>query len=230
VLHLGVDMNSGVTRGAGTRLTREASADVVACLRHDVRQAVAVILTSVCAAEEDQSTCPEARRWLGHIADEARRISRICEHAFRAGDAPRILRSLEEVTLGVIDSTRVVVSTVIDYRASGEDISVDGAAIERALANVIENACRAAGPEGTVRVEINRVGDGGATITVDDNGPGFQALAVEGRAGLGLEVTRRVLDSLGGSLRISQRGPLGGARVQLDLPSSSCRPTSEGAP
>jgi K+-sensing histidine kinase KdpD len=189
---------------------------------------VAVILTSVSAAEEDLS-CPEVQRWLRHIADEARRISRICEHALRADDAPRVLRSLDEVTCGVIDSIRVVVSTVIDYRTSGEDIRVDGAAIERALANVVENACRAAGPHGLVRVEIVVARNRGATITVDDDGPGFRAVGVEGNTGLGLEVTRRVLESLGGSLRISKRGPLGGARVQLDLTPASSQPVSKGA-
>jgi K+-sensing histidine kinase KdpD len=219
----------GVTRGVGTRSTHEASDDAVALLRHDLRQVVAVILASVSAAEVDLNTCSEACRWLRHIADEARRISRICEHALRAGDAPLVLRSLDEVTYGVIDSIRVVASTAIDYRTSGQDITVDGAAMERALANVVENACRAAGPHGRVRIEINAARDGGATITVDDNGPGFRAFGVEGNSGLGLEVTRRVLDSLGGSLRISRRGPLGGARVQLDLASSSSRPTSEGA-
>lgn len=37
------------------------------------------------------------------------------------------------------------------------------------------------------------------------------------RAGLGLDATRHVLDSLGGSLRVSARGPLGGARVRLHV-------------
>ncbi len=225
--HLGVNMNRGVAGGVGTRWMCEPSSDAVAFLWHDLRQAVAAILASVYAAELE-SPCPESRRWLHHIADEARRISRVCEHAVHACGAPRVLRSLDEVTIGLVDGMRLVVSTDIDYQKRGEDISVDRAAVERALTNVLDNACRAAGPEGRVRVEIEGTADGGGTITVDDSGPGFRAVEGEGCSGMGLEVTRRVLGSLGGSLRISKRGPLGGARVHLDLPSVSPDLTSEG--
>jgi signal transduction histidine kinase len=194
--------------------------ETAASLWHDVRQSVAVIMASVLAAQEDPSPGPEARRWLWHISEESRRISRIFEHAVRAGSAPPPLRSLEEVTSGVVHSIRVVFSTVIEYRATGREINVDGVAVERALANVVANACRAAGPAGQVRIEINGAPDGSAIITVDDNGPGFGRVAA-GHAGLGLEVSRRVLDPIRGSVRISKIGPLGGARVQLHLPSYS---------
>jgi signal transduction histidine kinase len=194
---------------------------------HDLRQTVAVILASVSAAEEDPSPSPETRRWLRHIADEAQRISRLCEHAVRAGGTPHMLTSLDEVAASVVDSTRVTFSTAIAYRTSGPDVHVDGAAIERALANVINNACRAAGTEGHARVEIEGAPDGSATITVDDDGPGFGTRG--NRPGLGLEVIRHVLDPLGGSLEISHRGPLGGARVQIQLPPSSPRLTSGNA-
>jgi K+-sensing histidine kinase KdpD len=187
-----------------------------------------VILVSASAAAEDPSASLEARRWLRHISEEAQRISRICEHASRAEDAPRSLQSLDDVALGVIDSIRVVVSTVIEYRPSGENINVDGPAVERALANVVDNACRAAGPDGRVRIAVNGASDGSVIISVDDSGPGFVA-ATGWRAGLGLDATRYVLASLGGSLRVSTRGPLGGARVQLRVPLYSPQPTTDGA-
>lgn len=206
-----------------------SSTDPVALLWHDLRQTVAVILASVSAAEEDPSPCPEARRWLRHIAEEARRISRICEHAVRTGSAPLALRSLDEVTTRVVESTRVVVSTRIDYRSAGHVVDVDAAAVERALVNVVDNACRAAGPAGRVRVEVEGASDGSAIVTVDDDGPGFGTVG-EGRAGIGLEVIRHVLAPLGGSLEISTRGPLGGARVQLHLPHPRVDRYREDAP
>lgn len=196
-----------------------SSTDPVALLWHDLRQTVGAILASVSAAEEDPSPCPEARRWLRHIAAEARRMSRICEHAVRAGGAPQALESLDEVTTGVVESIRVVVSTRVHCRTSGQDVDVDGAAVERALVNVVDNACTAAGPVGRVRIDVEGAPDGSAIISVDDNGPGFGTVEIRSR-GLGLEVTRRVLGQLGGSLQISKRGPLGGARVQLHLPPS----------
>lgn len=222
----GADMSGRGIRWAGTHSTPgPLPSEPVAFLWHDLRQSVAVILASASAAAADPSPSLEARRWLRHISEEAQRISRICEHASRADAAPRSPQLLDDVALGVIDSIRVVVSTVIEYRPSGENISVDGPAVERALTNVVDNACRAAGPDGRVRIEVNRASDGGVTISVDDSGPGFAA-ATGGRAGVGLDATRHVLGSLGGSLRVSTRGPLGGARVRLHVPLSFTRPTS----
>jgi signal transduction histidine kinase len=146
----------------------------------------------------------------------------------RVEGAPRILRSLDEVALGVIDSIRVVTPTVIEYLPSGQDISVDGAAVERALANVVDNACRAAGSDGRVRIDIESGPGGRAIITVDDSGPGFAA-GISEHTGVGLDSSRRALGPLGGTLRISTRGPMGGARVELYVPSHSYQPSSEGA-
>jgi K+-sensing histidine kinase KdpD len=206
-----------------------SSTDPVALLWHDLRQTVAVILASVSAAEEDTNLCPEARRWLDQIAEEARRISRICEQAVHTGSATQAMRSVGEVTNGVVARTRVVVSTRIEYRSSGQDVDVEAVAVERALINVIDNACRAAGPAGRVRIKVEGASDGSAIITVDDDGPGFLAVGEE-RAGIGLEAVRHVLAPLGGSLEISTRGPLGGARVRLLLTASSRRAISGDAP
>jgi signal transduction histidine kinase len=209
---------SGVARPAGMHsIPPPLPREDVAFLWHDLRQSVAVIRASATAAA-DSSLSSEARRWLNHISDEASRISRICEHAVRPDSGPRALRSLDEVAMGVIDSIGVVSSTDIAYRRSGEDTKVDGAAVERALMNIVGNACTAAGPGGRVRIEIRRDTDGSVIIAVDDSGPGFPTTS-DGNAGLGMDATRRVLASLGGSLLISKSGGLGGARAELRVPS-----------
>jgi signal transduction histidine kinase len=227
----GVDVSGTVTQQAGAHSTRDdLPTEAATFLWHDLRQSVAVIMASASAAAEDSSPSPETRRWLRHISEEAQRISRMCEHVIHAERAGCNPASVDEVALGVIDSIRAVVATNIEYVPSEEDISVDGPAIaiERALANVVDNACRAAGPDGRVRIVTSRAAGDSVIITVDDDGPGFGA-AAGGRAGLGLEATRHVLMPLGGSLRISPRGPLGGARVELHVPASSLQPTTDNA-
>jgi signal transduction histidine kinase len=82
---------------------------------------------------------------------------------------------------------------------------------------------------GRVRIRIEGATDVGAIVTVDDSGPHFGARGAR-RAGLGLEVTRRALDPFGGSLRIAKRGPLGGARAQLRMPSYLAQASPEAAP
>jgi len=79
----------------------------------------------------------------------------------------------------------------------------------RVLWNLIDNAARAAGPDGRVEVAIRR-GDG-TIIEVTDDGPGY-GRSSPGVAGLGLSVVRQLLAASGGQLSIST-GPAGGTRM-----------------
>lgn len=88
-------------------------------------------------------------------------------------------------------------------------------ALQRALRNVLENAFRAAGPGGHVRVRV-AAEIGAAVVQVDDDGPGFGA-GPAGLGSLGLSIVRDALDSCGGWLEVST-SDLGGGRVRLHLP------------
>ena len=88
-------------------------------------------------------------------------------------------------------------------------LQVNPMQVWRVLWNLIDNAARAAGPDGHVEVAIRR-GDG-TIIEVTDDGPGYGGSS-PGVAGLGLSVVRQLLASSGGQLSIST-GPAGGTRV-----------------
>ncbi len=92
-----------------------------------------------------------------------------------------------------------------------------GAALDALLGNVFAHT-----PEGSgVRVAVRTGPAGGATVTVADDGPGFDAAGIErgrsggGSTGLGLDIARRTAESSGGSMRIDSF-PRGTA-VRLDL-------------
>lgn len=109
----------------------------------------------------------------------------------------------------------------------------DGAAITRALQNLIANAIRHGGAGEWVGVRATREGDCVA-ITVEDRGPGvdpadaaqlFDAFyrgrnssAVPG-AGLGLAIVRQVAIAHGGTVRIDKRRS--GAAFTIELPAAS---------
>jgi signal transduction histidine kinase len=86
--------------------------------------------------------------------------------------------------------------------------------VRRMTANLLGNATRAAGPSGTVTVEVSRQGRR-MLLVVQDDGPGFGWL--RGGHGLGLAAVARHAARYRGRLE-SGRGSLGGGRVSLWLP------------
>ncbi len=105
--------------------------------------------------------------------------------------------------------------------------------LERASANLLENARRYAGPTARVRVEVSRR-DGECVMTVEDSGPGIPeplrervfepffrgpgaAASHEPGAGLGLAVVRAIVNRHGGSIAAGE-SPLGGTRMTMRIP------------
>lgn len=86
--------------------------------------------------------------------------------------------------------------------------------LRRAVSNVLDNAVRAAGPTGTVSVEIQQHDDT-IMLAVEDSGPGFGE--IPSGAGLGLSAVARNVIRYGGRMEYGC-GERGGARVRLWLP------------
>jgi signal transduction histidine kinase len=111
-------------------------------------------------------------------------------------------------------------------------VAGDGAHLQRAVVNLLENAVRHA--RGEVVVTVAETGDGAAEVVVHDDGPGvppedrervferFTRLddsrtASTGGAGLGLAIARDIAERHGGTLTLAEGGSAG-ARFVLRLP------------
>ena len=113
--------------------------------------------------------------------------------------------------------------------------SVDVELIERALANLVDNALKFCREDDTIQLEVQAVGKQ-VQVTVTDSGPGIAVADLphlfdrfyqsrqstapatgEGGKGLGLAIVKRIVEIHGGQVRVSQM-PQGGTRVTLDLP------------
>jgi signal transduction histidine kinase len=95
-------------------------------------------------------------------------------------------------------------------------VRTDPAKLWRVIANLVDNAVRAAGPLGAVDIVVDHSGPDAVTIDVIDDGPGFR----RGPAGigrLGLGVVGRILDACGGRLQIHDMAPHG-TRMRIVLP------------
>ncbi len=94
------------------------------------------------------------------------------------------------------------------------------AAVDALLENVFSHTP----DDAAVRVEVWPRRGGGATLTVEDGGPGLgvRLYTTEGRGvstggtGLGLDIARRTAEAAGGSMRLGT-GRLGGAQIDLDF-------------
>lgn len=113
----------------------------------------------------------------------------------------------------------------------------DGQRVQIALSNLVSNAVKFVGDEGTVVVEITTPSERTVAFAVQDNGPGIaeaeQPLIFErfyrGKAaggdgsGLGLSIARSVARAHGGDVRV-QSAPGQGSRFTLEIP------RAQGAP
>jgi two-component system sensor histidine kinase KdpD len=108
---------------------------------------------------------------------------------------------------------------------------VDDGLIQRVLRNLINNACKHAGPYAQVVLRAQPA-DNGVQVCVEDDGPGipveqrervferfFQGDRAGPGSGLGLAFCRLVVERHGGRIW-AEDSALGGARVCLTLPTS----------
>jgi len=137
----------------------------------------ASLLALTAAALTEPALPAPARRRLAQIADQADRLAEMshgCVNAY-GREAPT---EVEEPGDGYADVMRVVV-------------------------DVLGNAERAAGPIGTVTVEIRWRKDG--VLAVEDNGPGFGK--IPSRAGLGWSAVAGTLVEHGGRMQCGSGAP-----------------------
>ncbi len=122
-------------------------------------------------------------------------------------------------------------------RREGMLIHADRDGVQQVLLNVLLNALQAGGDDARVRVGMRPAEDPEEIeIVIDDDGPGlkgrdpeelfspFSTTKTRG-SGLGLAVSRRIVEQLGGTIDLRDR-PEGGARCTIVLPREPAEPLS----
>jgi signal transduction histidine kinase len=185
---------------------------------HDMRQPVASIIVLADAALSEDSIPSAVRARLGQVQEQAEWLGDLLKHLLEPhpvmtanGQSHDLTRLASEM----VQAERATYAGDLRLQWSGGDMRVRGNAIElrRAIANLLSNATRAAGPKGKVVVELHGVDDH-VLLTIDDNGPGFGM--IRRGTSLGLRAVARSLKSYGGRIEYSRSG-MGGTRAILVL-------------
>ena len=227
------------------RIERDAA--FAADVSHELRTPLTTLVAAVdlLKARADQMT-PVQQQALDLTVAELARFRRLLDELielarFDAGLPGQELHPVELRTL--VEQSLVRRGMSADLVSGDHDmvVSADRARLERAFANLVDNADRYGG--GLVGVEV-RDEEGGVRLVVDDAGPGvplgdrervFDRFATSGArgsargTGLGLAIVKETASSLGGEVWCTDR-PGGGARFVLWLPAVHVPTAVEAAP
>lgn len=215
---------------------------LLAAVSHDLRTPLASIKASVTSLlQQDVDWTPEATaEFLATIDEESDRLNALVGNLLdmsrlQTGALQLVIRAVgvDEVVLRAIAglpdrATPVVIDVPEDLPAA----AADAALLERAVANVIDNARTWSPPERPVRVAAAAIADR-IILRVVDRGPGvpveqraqifepFQRLGDNPRngngVGLGLAVARGFVMSMGGEITVEDT-PGGGLTMVIALP------------
>jgi K+-sensing histidine kinase KdpD len=186
-----------------------------------MRQPIAGVLALAGATLTEPGLPKAARARLEQIMQQAEWLADMIQSWLQAdqpdesGVGTDLARVVSETVAAGCAGSPVGVNVV--WPAEPVHASVHPVIIRRVMANVLDNAIRAAGPSGRVTIEI-RSQDDQALVMVDDSGPGFGR--IKAGLGLGLRAAARNVASYGGKLECGC-APLGGLRVSLWLPLST---------
>ncbi|MEX2247556.1 MAG: HAMP domain-containing sensor histidine kinase [Dehalococcoidia bacterium] len=223
--------------------------DLTVAISHDLRTPLASVRAMV-EALDDRVVCEpeEVARYHAVIRREVDRLSRMIDDLFELAriDSGALKLdlgsvSLVEVAAEVVDAMqaqarRAGVALALDVAGPVPELPLDGARIERAVANLVRNALEHTPADG--RVDVRLAAENGAVLlSVSDTGDGIEASdlprvwdrfyrAEKSRnrpadggdgAGLGLAIVRGIVEAHGGAVD-ARSSPGQGAAFVVRLP------------
>jgi signal transduction histidine kinase len=209
---------------------------MAANITHEIRNPLSSIALNVEMLEDEMQDNQEARQLLKSIGKEVDRLTALTEQylTFARRQSPQF----EEEDLGsIVEQAYDFMRPELDkhgVRCSAEiahDLSparVDSSQLKQAVYNLLRNAREAMAEGGEVRIVVRAAADDTAEIIVEDDGPGmdedtrahlFEPFYTTKRygTGLGLAVTRQVIEAHGGQIRFEPNSPRG-TRAVIRLP------------
>ncbi len=210
---------------------------MAATLAHEIRNPLGAMKGLTQVAQEQLPESHESQAHMDTVVAEAERLERLVTDLLQFA-RPQETEIAEFRMLTAVEQAREMLGP--DLEAKGVEVRIETAepcricsdhdGVRQVLLNVLLNAIEASPEEGVVNVRLKQGTAGGVSVLVEDTGPGLEGKDPEelfkpfvtGKvrgSGLGLAVSRRIIERLGGSVSLLDR-PEGGASCTITLPSS----------
>ena len=224
------------------RRSDEIKTSVLRAVSHDLRSPLTAIVTAAAALASPALEDGEREELAAGITAESTRLGRLVDKLLElsrleagAAQPRRDWCAVEELLREAVTSAGVAaerVKLVVDRELP--QIQADAAQLERAFANLIENAARHSGGE-PISVRA-RVSGGRLLVRVVDHGPGIPLAEQQrifepfvrgadgaGGSGLGLAIVRGFVEANGGRVHVESL-PGQGASFVVELPLAEAVP------
>jgi two-component system NtrC family sensor kinase len=234
------NMVSAIARANEQLLAAERLAAIgkmAAHVTHEIRNPLSSMALNVELLEDelgDQER--EARTLLRAIGNEIERLTALSEQYLSVARRPAVRLEEENIAEVVREASDFIrpelerqnIGLLLTIEHDLPQLRADDAQLKQALFNLLRNAREAMPGGGTVTIAVRRGDANGIDIIIDDEGLGvapdvrerlfepFFTTKSHG-TGLGLPITRQILEAHGGSIVCEPRQPCG-TRFQIHLP------------
>ncbi|MBN1528980.1 MAG: DUF4118 domain-containing protein [Thermoleophilaceae bacterium] len=232
------ELESQVIETKALRRSNVVKTTILRSVSHDLRSPLTAITAAAGGLESDTLSDDERRELGSVISAESARLSRLVDNLL---DLSRLQSGPVETRQESVDVEELVRAALdhvppppggldLSFEPDLPPIEADASQLERALANVLENAVRFAGEEpvsvrgrATERQILLRISDRGPGIRQQDLERVFEPFTHAGEdgsgSGLGLAIARGFLEANGGRIRAESLPGQGTSFViQLPLP------------
>ena len=230
----------------------------LAMLSHELRTPINPVLLTATAMLDDPSTPEEMRPTWRMIRDnlglEARLIDDLLDvmrvvqgkmtYAWEVADAHGLVEKSVEIVRSEAYGKRIDLDIRLD--ASRSHVRADPARLTQAFWNLLRNSIKFTDDDGSIRVRTRDL-DGRLVVEIADDGIGIEPGALArifnafeqaedsitrrfGGLGLGLAITRSVVEAHGGTLTAASRGRGHGATFTIEIPTVKPASNDTGDP
>jgi len=191
--------------------TNRKRSDQLEAVCHDLKQHIAtgMLLSEAPAGEELRDSVRSRFRVLHQQFEYAAALVALLSDDAGGHLAPADLGTLARQC---VDAVKPGYHVVLEVDGCDHVVQGDPVLLRRAIANLLDNACRAATTVGTVTVRVGR-SESERWVEVADDGPGFGEIG--SGSGIGLSVVRDAIRSGMGRLHIDSEA---GTTIRMTFP------------